>query len=131
MSGVRVDGIGRSMATEFAERGYVVLPSFVPPGVVDQIVAEAEAFYERQGVESHRADRTMNLHQESPTLRALLNGSALRARLRVLLDAPPFFLQSIYFTSGSQQAAHSDYIYMSTQPPMQLCGVWIAMEDVR
>lgn len=122
--------VGRAQAAQFRDQGYTVLPAFVPTATIDQIVREAEDFYGRQGVETHRADRTMNLHQESPTLRELLHGQRLAASLSELLAAPPYFLQSIYFTSGSQQAAHSDYIYMSTDPPLQLCGVWIAMEDV-
>src|SRR5438067_2665817 len=94
---------GRSTASvdrEFTERGYVVLPGFVPDAVVDQIVREADEFYERQGVESSRADRTMNFHQESPTVRRVLHGKELRKRLRPLLSGEPFFLQSIYFNAG-------------------------------
>lgn len=115
---------------EFQDKGYTIIPGLLSDAVIQQIDAEAHEFYARQGVEPSKADRTMNFHQESETLRSVLNGSLLRHHLQGLLGADPFFLQSIFFNTGSQQAAHSDYIYMSTNPPMQLCGVWFALEDV-
>lgn len=115
----------------FEEQGYVVLPGLLTDKVIAEIDREAHEFYAREGVEPERADRTMNFHQQSAALREVLNGRALTDALRRLMGAEPFFLQSIFFNTGSQQAAHSDYIYMSTNPPMQLCGVWFALEDVK
>jgi ectoine hydroxylase-related dioxygenase (phytanoyl-CoA dioxygenase family) len=116
--------------SQFEESGYYAARGFVDPGVCDRIVGEAERFYAREGVAPEKADRTMNLHRESPTARRLLAGSRLTRLVRKLLGAKPFFLQSIYFNNGSQQNPHSDYMFMSTRPEHQLVGVWVACEDV-
>jgi len=116
--------------SQFEESGYYAARGFVDPDLCDRIVGEAERFYARQGVESEKADRTMNLHRESPTASGLLTGPRLTRLVRRLLGAKPFFLQSIYFNNGSQQDPHSDYMFMSTRPERQLAGVWVACEDV-
>src|ERR1700722_810915 len=114
----------------FERDGFLVLEKFFDRALCDQIAAEAEAYYKRQNAPIGRVERTMNMHQESPAARRALHEPRLIDVLRELLGNEPFFLQSIYFHRGSQQPIHSDYIYMSTDPPMQMCGVWGACEDV-
>ena len=132
MTRIRTWGRGQltGARSDFEENGYHAAPGFVDPEICDRIVAEAESFYAREGVAAEKADRTMNLHHESPTARSLLTGRRLTRLVRELLGAKPFFLQSIYFNNGSQQNPHSDYMFMSTRPERQLAGVWIACEDV-
>jgi ectoine hydroxylase-related dioxygenase (phytanoyl-CoA dioxygenase family) len=114
----------------FDRDGLLKLDGFFEPELCDRIATEAEEFYGRKGVEPVRAGRTMNFHQESPAAREALTNPRLLGVLEALLRKEPFFLQSIYFRRGSEQEAHSDYIFMSTAPVLQLCGVWIACEDV-
>jgi ectoine hydroxylase-related dioxygenase (phytanoyl-CoA dioxygenase family) len=114
----------------FERDGFLVLERFFKPALCDRVAAEAESYYARQNVPISRVDRTLNMHQECPTARKMLGDPALRDVVRNILGNEPFFLQSIYFHRGSQQSMHSDYIYMSTEPALQLCGVWIACEDV-
>jgi len=119
-----------TLKSEFESRGYARVPGFLSAVACDRLNDEALEFYAHQGVNSEDAARTMNFHQESATARALLRGRPLLRILGTLLEAAPRFLQSIYFYRGSEQPLHSDYLYMSTEPPLQLCGVWIACEDV-
>jgi len=114
----------------FDRDGLLKVDRFVDAALCDRIVAEAEEFYGRKGVQPDRAGRTMNFHQESPAAREALSDPRLLGVLQALLGEEPFFLQSIYFRRGSEQAPHSDYLFMSTAPVLQLCGVWIACEDV-
>jgi ectoine hydroxylase-related dioxygenase (phytanoyl-CoA dioxygenase family) len=114
----------------FEKDGYAVLEGHLDAQTCEAIVAEAESFYARRGVSPERADRTMNFHQEAPTARRVLTDRRLLALLSDLLGNRAHFLQSIYFNTGSQQPPHSDYMYMGTDPPLQLCGIWIACEDV-
>jgi ectoine hydroxylase-related dioxygenase (phytanoyl-CoA dioxygenase family) len=118
-------------ARRFRRDGFVVLKRFFDKALCYRIAAEAEAYYARQHAPVSRVERTMNMHQESATAREALKDPELTEILRALLGNEPFFLQSIYFHRGSQQPIHSDYIYMSTDPPMQMCGVWVACEDVK
>jgi ectoine hydroxylase len=114
----------------FLADGYLVLERYLDPGTCESIVAEADQFYQQRGVAPERAERTMNLHQESPTAARVLRDPALTQMLSSLLGARALFLQSIYFNRGSQQQSHTDYMYMGTDPALQLCGIWLACEDV-
>jgi ectoine hydroxylase-related dioxygenase (phytanoyl-CoA dioxygenase family) len=118
-------------AQRFERDGFLVLKKFFKRSLCKRIVAEAESYYEVQKAPISRVERTMNMHQESPAAREALSEPGLIAILRELLGNEPYFLQSIYFHRGSQQPTHSDYIYMSTDPPLQMCGVWVACEDVK
>lgn len=42
-----------------------------------------------------------------------------------------FPFQTLNFPVGTQQDAHSDSVHFSSQPERFMCGVWVAMEDVR
>jgi ectoine hydroxylase-related dioxygenase (phytanoyl-CoA dioxygenase family) len=120
----------RQYRQAFDRDGFLKLPGFCPRSVCAQIVSESEEFYKRQGVAPAKADRTMNLHQESPAARMVLTDQRLLEIVSALLGAPAVFLQSIYFNRGSEQNAHSDYIYMSTNPDFHVCGFWMACEDI-
>ncbi len=119
-----------ALRENFDRDGLLKLEGFIESELCDRITSEAEEFYHRKGVEPARAGRTMNFHQESPAAREALSDPRLLGVIQALLEREPFFLQSIYFRRGSEQAPHSDYIFMSTAPVLQLCGVWIACEDV-
>jgi ectoine hydroxylase-related dioxygenase (phytanoyl-CoA dioxygenase family) len=110
--------------------GYLALEGHLDRESCRAIMAEAEGFYARRGVAPDRAERTMNFHQESPTARRVLQDRSLIRLLSDLLGSRAVFLQSIYFNRGSQQQPHSDYVYMGTDPALQLCGIWLACEDV-
>lgn len=120
----------RTFRSSFDQNGYLILKAFFDDSVCDRITQEAEQFYASKGVPSRNANRTMDFHQESPTAKAALNDARLMQVIAAILGAEPVFLQSIYFNRGSEQTAHSDYIYMSTEPDFHLCGVWVACEDV-
>jgi ectoine hydroxylase-related dioxygenase (phytanoyl-CoA dioxygenase family) len=115
---------------EYERDGFLVAEEFVDPLLCDGVIAEAEDFYARQAADLDRVDRTMNFHRESPAARRILGDRRLRRLVTALLGARAVLFQSIYFTHGSEQHPHSDYMFMTTDPHFQLCGIWIACEDV-
>jgi ectoine hydroxylase-related dioxygenase (phytanoyl-CoA dioxygenase family) len=127
---MRRSGLDGSQRDAFLADGHMLLEGYLDAEKCAAIVAEAEDFYRRQGVDPERADRTMNLHQESPTAKRVLRDPALGRLLSELIGGRAVFLQSIYFNRGSQQQSHTDYMYMGTDPALQLCGIWLACEDV-
>jgi len=120
-----------AFSRSFEKDGYLILKSFFDETVCDGITQDAELYYSAKAVRSQKASRTMDFHQESPTAKAALNNPRLMEIIGAILGAEAVFLQSIYFNRGSEQTAHSDYIYMSTEPDFHLCGVWVACEDVK
>jgi ectoine hydroxylase len=127
---LRRGGLDGPQRDAFLAEGYLVLEGYLDADSCLAIVAEAEDFYGRQGVTAEQADRTMNFHQESSTAKRVLRDPALVRLLSELIGGRAVFLQSIYFNRGSQQQPHSDYMYMGTDPALQLCGIWLACEDV-
>lgn len=119
----------QSLNEQFERDGYVVLSKFFDDVKCDQAIKEAEDYLLQQNADKTRLARAMNMHQHSPTIKSMFLNEKLWDVLKHFLKADPFFLQTIYFHKGSQQELHSDYVYMSTIPEMQLCGVWIALED--
>ncbi len=115
---------------DFDRDGFVLMERFVDPESCDRVVADAEAIYARNGIEQEQVDRTMNVHRESAAARGVLDGRPLLRLVGALLGGRAVLFQSIYFNWGSQQHPHSDYMFMTTEPAMSLCGVWIACEDV-
>ena len=55
---------------------------------------------------------------------------ALLAILEVLYGRPAVPFQTLNFSVGSQQRAHSDTIHFSSLPAKYMCGVWVALEDI-
>jgi ectoine hydroxylase-related dioxygenase (phytanoyl-CoA dioxygenase family) len=49
--------------------------------------------------------------------------------LSFLLGKTVIPFQSMNFTQGSEQRAHSDSIHMATEPPGYLIAIWIALQD--
>ena len=62
-------------------------------------------------------------------LRELANPPRLQKILNLLIGKKVNVFQSINFYKGSQQAAHSDTIHMTTFPLGFMIAVWIALED--
>lgn len=128
--GSKSDPLALERRQRFERDGYLVLGGFVDSQSCDRVVAEADRFYAAKGVAAERADRTMNLHHAAPEARKILLGGDIGTVISGVLGARAVFFQSIYFNAGSQQAPHSDYMFMSTEPPDQLVGFWLACEDV-
>ena len=50
--------------------------------------------------------------------------------LEVLYNREPYPFSTINFIKGSNQPLHSDVIHFHSNPPLWMCSVWIAFEDV-
>ena len=51
--------------------------------------------------------------------------------LTLAYGRPAFPFQTLNFLRGSQQGMHSDAVHFHAEPARFMCGVWIALEDVR
>lgn len=64
-------------------------------------------------------------------VRAIAANDAVMVLLGKLYGRPAFPFQTLNFPVGTQQEAHSDSVHFSSLPERFMCGVWLAMEDVR
>ncbi|PZQ63630.1 MAG: phytanoyl-CoA dioxygenase, partial [Phenylobacterium zucineum] len=91
----------------------------------EQAVAETERYFQG-GV-----TRVQDAWYRSPAVRRLAEWPQIRRLLRAAYGRDPFPFQTLNFRQGSQQHIHSDTIHFHSAPERFMCGVWIALEDVR
>lgn len=91
----------------------------------DQAVADTEGYF------TGEVSRVQDAWYESPAVRRLATWPAMRKLLRAAYGRDPFPFQTLNFRRGSQQHIHSDTIHFHSAPERFMCGVWIALEDIR
>jgi hypothetical protein len=125
---------------QWAETGYVILPKIIPESLLDDAWHAYEQAVQRgviklapeaAGDGDQLPGRLLNAHQRVRPFCRVAKHPDLMLRLQQLLGHPAKLLQTIASHKGSQQAAHSDSIHMTTYPLGYLAAAWIAFEDVR
>ena len=120
------------------EHGYLIVPGLVDAGTIDELWAAYEAALaagtlgERRFVDEAKTldDRQLDAHLKVPEIAALQRDPKVLAWTDLLFGRKTVPFQSIIGHAGSQQAAHSDSIHMTTYPLGYLIADWIALEDV-
>jgi ectoine hydroxylase len=113
------------------ENGYLIAPAFLSGDEVDAINDELERLMADRAVTYHyRGNRVMDAHRESRTVANVVKREDLVRLLSFILGRDVILFQTINFFEGSEQAAHSDFFHMTTEPLGYLIAIWIALEDV-
>lgn len=125
------------LASSFRRDGFLVLPSAADQGLLDRIrsVLEEMAYLpaeERPEVSGFSFDtgRYQDAWRTFPEIAELAVAPQIISALEHLYGAQPHPFQTLNFTVGTQQRAHSDHIHFSSRPLGFMCGVWVAIEDV-
>jgi hypothetical protein len=116
----------------FESDGYMILPRFFSEEdtallnrEVDEMLESGKAGYNFTG------RKIFNLWESSQLARnRFFRNPELANLLSFLLGRRVIPFQSLNFTRGSEQRAHSDAIHMTTQPQGFLIATWIALEDI-
>lgn len=91
----------------------------------DQAVADTEPYFAKG------ATRVQDAWYRSDAVRRLATWPAMRDLLRDAFGRDPFPFQTLNFRRGSTQAVHADTIHFNSVPERFMCGVWLALEDIR
>ncbi|MFN3514729.1 MAG: phytanoyl-CoA dioxygenase family protein [Phenylobacterium sp.] len=122
----RFDPETESFIRDFARDGVVAVDlGDEARRLCDQAVAETEPYFV-EGV-----SRVQDAWYRSPAVRRLATWPKMRRLLKAAYGRDPFPFQTLNFRQGSQQGVHSDTIHFHSAPERFMCGVWIALEDVR
>lgn len=92
----------------------------------ERAAADVERYFQAPGVR-----RVQDAWRESPAVRALAGHPAMLSALEAAYGRRPFAFQTLNFRQGSEQNVHTDALHFHSDPPGFMCGVWIALEDVR
>jgi len=123
----------KKLATDYNKNGYIVLSDFLPLDLIDRVRKDAEkmAFNKDFPIKTYRDEqRVQDFWQVSEASRELAAYQPIIDLLSILYGREAFPFQTLNFSVGSQQRAHSDTIHFSSLPAKFMCGVWVALEDV-
>lgn len=113
------------------EKGYAILRGCFTADEVAAINAEVDRLIRDKVVDFNFTGRKiMFAFQHSALLKKVVEDRRLGDVLDLLLGKRMLPFQSINFLTGSEQAAHSDSIHMTTYPLGYLAAAWIALEDM-
>jgi hypothetical protein len=125
------DNVLKGKIRQFVTDGYLILEDFFPKNQTDALNAEVDELL-RAGKAGYNftGRKIFNLWEISPLAEAqFFRHAELTRLLTFLLGKPILPFQSLNFTLGSEQRAHSDSIHMTTEPPGYLIATWAALED--
>ena len=119
--------------TQFVNDGYAILPNIIEEELVCRINNELDDAVMRKigGYEYGSSQRIENLHQRYPGVRTLWTHPKVLHYLKLIFQSEPLPCQTLSYIFGSQQDAHQDTIHLTPFPAGYMCGVWVALEDVR
>lgn len=134
-----ISGVAAEQCRHWVANGYVILPRLLEEQVLDEVWRAYEGAI-RAGritlpVDAISEDdpypgRCLNPHKRVKAFCRFLKHPELLRWIRLLMGREPKALQTIASHKGSQQAAHSDSIHMTTYPLGYLTAAWIACEDI-
>jgi len=115
----------------FLQNGFMVLEGFYPPTDTDLLNAEVDhQLSSGQTGFNYTGRKIFNFFEKSALANErFFKNPELLQLLSFLLGKPVVPFQTLNFTHGSEQKAHSDSIHMTTEPPGYLIATWTALED--
>lgn len=131
--------VERRIALDLNDRGYAVFD--FPDDGLDQRIDRIKSYLEpRFDVDmadeeaiknSGQVNRVQDGWVYDDDIRAIASNAAVLDLLQKLYGRRPFPFQTLNFPVGTQQQLHSDSIHFSSIPERFMCGVWLAMEDIK
>ena len=129
----------RRLAVDLHERGYAVID--FPDDQLDQRIERIQAYLapmfdtdmanSETDKTSGKTRRVQDAWVYNEDVRAVASNPRVLELLGRLYGRRAFPFQTLNFPVGTQQPLHSDSIHFSCVPERFMCGVWLAMEDVR
>jgi len=127
----------REVAIALNRNGYAVLdfpdPEFDARAA--RIIERLGPQFSDSGTSPDGVYRTAGRIQDAwiidPDVRSLAANRELLDLLSRLYGRRAFPFQTLNFDVGTQQALHTDAVHFSSIPQRFMCGVWVALEDVR
>ena len=109
---------------QYAEDGYLIFDPEIDDAVLDAAREGVQPLY---GNELRKQDAW----QTVSAVRQIATAPKIMEMLRLLYRREPIPFQTLNFPVGTQQRTHSDSIHFNSVPQRFMCGVWVALEDVR
>lgn len=128
-----ITAVEARLLRDFIENGFVVLDEKLP----EHMVVEANRAIDDaisssyQGYEFGSSQRLELMHLKYPAIHSIWTHAPIHRFLSLVFGAESQPCQSLVYVFGSQQDAHQDTVHLTPFPAGMMCGVWIALEDVK
>lgn len=121
----------RSLLTNYATNGYVIIDPEIDDEVIEQIRATLEKqFQDNDNLPKNLRNRIQDAWQYNEYVKQVAIAPKVLKVLELLYRRKPIPFQTLNFKVGTEQRTHSDMIHFSSIPERFMCGVWLALEDV-
>jgi ectoine hydroxylase-related dioxygenase (phytanoyl-CoA dioxygenase family) len=133
---MRADPSVKVAIEELMDGGVAVLRNNLDGRLIEEVLADFNAYCNRSPESGEYRDRyglherLCNLQLVSRSTRALALNQKVLQILRLVFEAPPLVVGSLFFEKGSQQSIHRDGPAFFTNPIGHFFGVWHALEDI-
>jgi len=125
------DAATREAILAWPENGYLILRGLFNHAEVTEINSEIDRLIKDKIVDFNFTGRKiMFAFQHSELLRKYVHDRRILDVMDFILGKKMKVFQSINFLTGSEQAAHSDSIHMTTHPLGYMTAAWIALEEI-
>ncbi|MCB9169789.1 MAG: phytanoyl-CoA dioxygenase family protein [Flavobacteriales bacterium] len=116
---------------QWPDKGYMILRSLFTEAEVGAVNNEIDRLV-RDGVVDFNftGRKIMFAYRRSEAVRRMATDRRILDVLDLLLGRHMKLFQTINFLTGSEQAAHSDTIHMTTHPLGYLAAAWVALEPM-
>ncbi len=123
----------RALASSLRERGYGVFefPEADFAATADRLIACLGPHYHQHGELINVWRSEWNWNPASELVGRIATNRKVIELLSRLFGRVAFPFQTLNFRIGSRKRSHSDAIHFSSAPERFMCGVWVALEDVR
>lgn len=115
------------------KNGWVQLANKIDPEMIAAANAAVDDAVAKkyQGYEYGTSQRIQHLHDHYDAIRQLWKHPIVLRFLRLVFEVEALPCQTLTYLFGSQQDLHQDTIHLTAFPSGYMCGVWIALEDIR
>ncbi|GAB3548026.1 phytanoyl-CoA dioxygenase family protein [Spirosoma fluminis] len=124
LQAANLDPATAEQVRRYADDGYLIFDPEIDEAVLDRAVAEVQPLY---GNDLRKQDAWQTVE----AVRQIALAPKIMETLRLLYRREPIPFQTLNFPVGTQQRTHSDSIHFNSIPQRFMCGVWVALEDVR
>ena len=103
--------------------------------LIDEIKKELENLEEIKGINEEKREpirfQDAWLEKKITKVKELAIEPYILNCLKILYGREPFPFQTLNFPHGSRQHFHSDAVHFNSIPRGYMCGIWIALEDIK
>jgi hypothetical protein len=116
---------------KYERDGYLIFDSGIPRDRLESTLAETVQLHGEGTLSSFTPGaRVRDGWKTSAGVRELALAPTVLAVVEDLYGRPPIPFNTLNFPYGTQQGVHSDAAHFDSEPPGNMCGVWIALEDM-